>query len=137
MKIMKKVASLVLVFAMVMSMVACGGSNSDAKFKAGTYTAKATGMHEMTVTVTVSDTEITDIQIDHKETDGIGTPVIEQFPATIMDIQGLGLDVVAGATLTSNAVLAGVADCLTQAGADVEALKAIKPAAAEKYFRGR
>lgn len=130
--IVKKLASVVLVFAMVMSMVACGGESTDAKFKAGTYSAKATGMHEMTVTVTVSDTEITDIQIDHKETDGIGTPIIEQFPKTIMEIQGLGLDAVAGATLTSNAVLAGVADCLTQAGADVEALKAIKPAAAEK-----
>ena len=94
MKIMKKLASLVLVFAMVMSLVACGGESNGAKFKAGTYTAKATGMHEMTVTVTVSDTEITDIQIDHKETDGIGTPVIEQFPKTIMDIQGLGLDIV-------------------------------------------
>ncbi len=131
--IAKRVVSAVLVLAMAFSLVACGGGDSsDAKFKAGTYSAKATGMHEMTVTVTVSDTEITDIQIDHKETDGIGTPVIDQFPKTIIEIQGLGLDVVAGATLTSNAVLAGVADCLTQAGADVEALKAIKPAAAEK-----
>ena len=129
----KKLTSLALAVVMTVSLVACGGTTkSDAKFKAGTYSATVTGMHEMTVTVTVSDTEITDIQFDHKETDGIGTPIIEQFPAIIMEIQGLGLDAVAGATLTSNAVIEGVAKCLEQAGADVEALKAIKPAAAEK-----
>ena len=129
----KKLTSLALAAVMTVSLVACGSStSSDAKFKAGTYSATVTGMHEMTVTVTVSDTEITDIQFDHKETDGIGTPIIEQFPAIIMEIQGLGLDAVTGATLTSNAVIEGVAKCLEQAGADVEALKAIKPAAAEK-----
>ena len=129
--IAKKIAAVVLTFAMATSMVACGGS-SDAKFKAGTYSAKTTGMHEMTVTVTVSDKEITDVQVEHKETDGIGTPVVEKFSKTIVEIQGIGLDTVAGATLTSKAVLAGVEDCLKQAGADVEALKAIKPQETEK-----
>ncbi len=130
--IAKKIVSVVLVLSMAFSMVACGGSESGSQWKAGTYSATVTGMHEMTVTVTVSEDAITDIQIDHKETDGIGTPVIDEFPAKIMEIQGLGLDTVAGATLTSKAVLEGVAACMEQAGADVEALKAIKPAAAEK-----
>ena len=130
--IAKRIASVVLVLAMAFSMVACGGSDAGSQWKAGTYSATVTGMHEMTVTVTVSETEITDIQIDHKETDGIGTPIIDEFPAKIIEIQGLGLDTVAGATLTSTAVLEGVAACLEQAGADVEALKAIKPDAVAK-----
>ena len=88
--IAKKIASVVLVLSMAFSMVACGGSEAGSQWKAGTYSATVTGMHEMTVTVTVSETEITDIQIDHKETDGIGTPVIEEFPAKIMEIQGDG-----------------------------------------------
>ncbi len=127
--IFKKFSAVILTFAMVMSMVACGANenNSDAKFKAGTYTAKAMGMHEMTISVTVSDSEITDIKIDHEETPGIGEPVVEEFTAKIKEIQGLGLDVVSGATLTSNAIIDGVAACLEQAGADIEALKTIKP----------
>ena len=132
--IAKRIVSAVLVLAMAFSMVACGGSDagSTGKYKAGTYSATVTGMQEMTVNVTVSEDAITDIQIDHKETPGIGTPIIEEFPAKIIEIQGLGLDTVAGATLTSKAVLEGVAACMEQAGADVEALKAIKPDAVAK-----
>ena len=128
--IFKKVSAVALTLALGMSMVACGGNDasneSGAKFKAGTYTTKVTGMNEMTISVTVSDTEITDIKVEHTETDNIGAPVVEDFSAKIKEIQGLGLDTVAGATLTSNAMLDGVADCLKQAGADVDALKAIK-----------
>ena len=45
----------------------------------------------------------------------------------IVELQGLGIDSVSGVTLTSNAILDGVADCVKQAGRDVEALKAVKP----------
>ena len=81
--IAKRIVSAVLVLAMAFSMVACGGSDagSTGKYKAGTYSATVTGMQEMTVNVTVSEDAITDIQIDHKETPGIGTPIIEEFPA--------------------------------------------------------
>ncbi len=124
--VFKKVSAVAIVCALAVSMVACGGKEETGAYKAGTYTAKATGMAEMTVTVTVSETEITDIKIEHTETPEIGGPVIEDFTKKIKEIQGLGIDTVSGATLTSNAVINGVADCLEQAGADVEALKAIK-----------
>lgn len=101
-------------------------------YKAGTYSATVTGMQEMTVTVTFSEDAITDIQLEHKETPGIGEPVCESFPQQILDLQGLGLDAVSGATLTSNAILEGVADCVEQAGGDAEALKAVKPEKAAK-----
>ncbi len=91
-------------------------------YKAGTYSAIATGMHEMTVSVTVSETEILDIQIDHKETSGVGEPAVKSIPAEILETQGLGVDVVSGATLSSNAVLEGVKDCLKQAGLSDEAI---------------
>lgn len=96
-------------------------------YNPGTYTAEVTGMKAMTVTVTFSDTAITDIQLEHQETPGIGEPICESMPAQIIQLQGLGIDAVAGATLTSNAILEGVADCVYQAGGDVEALKAITP----------
>ena len=99
----------------------------DGLYNPGTYTSEVTGMKAMTVTVTFSDTAITDIQLEHEETPGIGVPVCESMPAQIIELQGLGIDAVAGATLTSNAILDGVADCVAQAGGDVEALKAITP----------
>lgn len=95
----------------------------------GTYSATVTGMHAMTVTVTVSETEITDIQIEHQETPGVGEPVVESMPKEIMEIQGLGVDVISGATLTSDAIIEGVTDCLKQAGASddkINELLAIK-----------
>ncbi|MEG1205740.1 MAG: flavocytochrome c [Angelakisella sp.] len=138
--IWKKSLSALLVVAMTFSLAACGGNAassaptdaSTGTYKAGTYSAKVTGMHEMTVNVTVDAEKITDIKIDHTETEGIGVPVVETMPKQIIECQGLGLDAVSGATMTSKAIIDGVADCMKQAGADVEALKAIKPAAATK-----
>lgn len=115
-----------LIMILVLSMLAgCGKGSSKtesaspkdgATYVAGTYTAKVSGMHEMTVHVTVSDTAITDIKVDHKETSGVGEPATESLPAEIIETQGLGVDAVAGATLTSKAIIDGVKDCLKQAG---------------------
>ena len=134
---MKKFVAMLLAAAMMMTLAACGGAASSAPavevlYKAGTYTAQEQGMHDLTVSVTVSDNKIEKVEVEHQETDGIGAPVVDDFCKTIVEIQGIGLDAVTGATLTSEAVLAGVEDCLKQAGADVEALKAVKPADAEK-----
>lgn len=93
----------------------------------GTYSATVTGMKEMTVTVTFTADAIESIELDHEETPGIGEPVCESLPDQIIELQGLGIDAVAGATLSSQAILDGVADCVKQAGGDVEALKAVKP----------
>ena len=93
----------------------------------GIYSAIVTGMKEMTVTVTFSEDAITTIELDHEETPGIGEPVCGSLPIQIIELQGLGIDAVAGATLSSMAILDGVADCVEQAGGDVAALKAVKP----------
>ncbi len=126
-KVIKKASAVVMTAALAVSMVACGSNNSEMSYTAGTYSAKVTGMHDMTINVTFDEKSITDIKVEHEETEGIGAPVVEDFTAKILEGQGLGLDVVAGATLTSNAMIDGVADCVKQAGGDAEALKAIKP----------
>lgn len=105
---------------------ATGSSNG--KYTPGTYSAVVTGMHEMTVTITVSENEIVDIKVDHKETPGIGEPAVASIPAEILELQGLGVDAMSGATLTSNALIEGVIDGLKQAGltdTDIEELKSI------------
>lgn len=132
--------SAAIALTMVLALAACGGtttsstsgSTAEGPYKAGTYTAKATGMHDMTFRVTVDANKIVSIDVEHTETEGIGVPVVESMKKQIVELQGLGIDAVSGATMTSDAMIAGVADCMTQAGADVAALKAIKPAAAAK-----
>lgn len=102
-------------------------------FNPGTYTAKATGMHEMEVEVVVSEDAIESIKIlNHEETPGVSDAALTQVPDDILAAQGLGVDAVAGATLTSNGIIKAVTDCLAQAGGDVEGLKLIKKPKAEK-----
>ncbi len=94
-------------------------------YEAGTYTATVPGRNaDITVEVTFSADAIESVTVtDHAETDGIGTNAVDQIPGAIVESQSLGVDVVAGATVTSDAILAAVADCAAQAGGDVEALK--------------
>ncbi|MPW25448.1 flavocytochrome c [Alkalibaculum sp. M08DMB] len=115
---------LILCFAMTF-MVACSGGNSEASFKAGTYTAEEKGNSDtIKVEVTFSETEITDINIvSQAETPGLGDVAIEKIKEDILSGQTLGVDEVSGATYSSVAFLAAVIDCVEQAGGDVEALK--------------
>lgn len=141
-KMFKKSIGVLLATAVLLSTAACGTATPAATssgaspassaptevsgaFKAGTYTAAAKGMGgDVAVEVVVSADEITDIKVtSHKETPGISDLPIEQIPAKIVETQSLAIDVVSGATITSDALLVAITDCLTQAGADVEALK--------------
>lgn len=140
----KRYAALAMAAAMAVSLMGCQSKSADATTAAetttaaateateagaytpGTYTATVTGMKEMTVSVTFSADAITDITLEHEETPGIGEPVCDTLPAQIIELQGLGIDAVSGATLTSNAILEGVADCVKQAGGDPEVLKTVK-----------
>ena len=142
----RRIAALMMAATLAASMTGCQSQQADTTTAAqttaaateaateaagtytpGTYSATVTGMKEMTVTVTFDADAITDIQLEHEETPGIGVPVCDTMPGQIIELQGLGIDAVSGATLTSNAILEGVADCVEQAGGDVEALKAVKP----------
>jgi urocanate reductase len=130
---MKKFFALVLSLGLVVSLAACGGQKPTqppapegaALYKAGTYTAEAQGVGGMVpVTVEFSDTEILSVTVgENSETVGIATPVLESFPKQIVEGQTLNIDAISGATITSNAVLAAVGDCVRQAGGDVVALK--------------
>ena len=98
-----------------------------ALYTAGSYTAEGAGKNApVKVSVTFSDDAITDVQVvEHKETSGIADAPIERIPKAIVENQSLNIDTIAGATMTSDAILAAVADCVVQAGGDVEALKAV------------
>ena len=120
----------ILVFALALAMLFC--SMSAFAMTDGTYTGTADGRNApVTVEVTIAGDAIEKIEVvSHEETDGIGTIAVDNLPAAIVESQSLGVEAVAGATVTSEAILAAVADCIEQAGGDVEALKAV--AIAEK-----
>lgn len=92
---------------------------------AGTYEGEGSGIGgAVKVAVTVSENEIEKVEVlEHSETAGICDPAIERLPAEIVRKQSLAVDTVAGATITSKAILAAAEGALTAAGADIEALK--------------
>ena len=120
---MKKFFALIMSLAMLMSCLTLPASA--AAYTAGTYTAAAKGMGgDVNVEVTFSDTEIVEVKIgEHNETAGISDPAIAKVPEAIVAYQSLAVDTVSGATITSNAILTAVEDCVKQAGADPEELK--------------
>lgn len=132
---MKKCCLAVLSLVLGLGLGACAKEEPQtpaASYTAGTYSAAARGMKgDVTVEVTVDETSITDVKVSaHTETYGVGygmeeTP-IEAIPAKIVETQSLNIDTITGATLTSRAILTAAGDALTQAGGDVEALKAVE-----------
>lgn len=110
---------------LLMLMLACMPLMGAMAYTQGSYTASAPGLGgDVTVEVTFDNDQITSVEVkDHSETPGISDPAIEQIPAGIVTNQSLAIDVISGATITSQAILTAVADCVTQAGGDVEALQ--------------
>ena len=79
------------------------------------FTATATGIGDVTVTITVEDGKLTQVKVDtSNETAGIGRELGEQFAQQILE-KG-AVDTVSGATVTSNAVREALAQCMKQAG---------------------
>ncbi|MCD7884324.1 MAG: flavocytochrome c [Lachnospiraceae bacterium] len=90
----------------------------------GTYTATETGINgDVTLTVTFSDSEITDIQVESSETPTIGQAAMESLTETVLANQSLAIDTVSGATLSSTAYIAALTSCVEQAGGDLETLQ--------------
>ena len=103
------------------------GNAGQKSYTPGTYTASAQGNNgPVELSVTFSEEAITEITIGkHGETTGISDGAFEKIPAAIVQYQSLGVDTISGATYTSQAILDAVADCVTQAGGDAEALRAV------------
>jgi len=85
----------------------------------GEFTGTATGMGEVSVTITLTDGVITGCEIvGDSETEGIGSVIVENAPEEIVSGNKGAIDVVSGATITSNAVNEALAAALAAAGLD-------------------
>ena len=90
---------------------------SAADVKDGTYSGEAKGMEStIKVEVTVSGGKISDVKAEGQETQGIGSKALEQLPGAIAEAGTTeGVDAVAGATVTSEAIIKAVNAALESA----------------------
>lgn len=111
---MKKVLCLMLCLCMLLS----GAALAEGIFTPGEYTASAQGYGgNVTVKVTVDEKAVTAIEIiGENETPVFGGKAIDSYKESLVGITSAErIDMYAGATVTSTAVRAAVADALAQA----------------------
>ena len=91
-------------------------STGEAIYTPGTYTGTATGIGEVKVTMTFSETAITDVVINaSNETESIGGVAAPTLKDALMAAQSTEIDNISGATITTNAVKKAAASCIEQA----------------------
>lgn len=127
---MKKPLSMLLCLAMLFSLGSFALAADATYSNPGTYTASAVGKNgDVTVTATFSETAIEAIEVEEAETPTLGGVAVEQMKAQALNEQTLVPDAVSGATESSMAFLAALADTAEQAGAS-EIAEASAPTAA-------
>lgn len=94
--------------------------SQDGVFEVGTYVGTAEGKNgPVTVEVVFSADKIESVVVtENGETDGLSDPAIEDVPAQIVALQSLEVDIISGATMTSNAIRYAVAETIAQAGGE-------------------
>ena len=118
---MKKALSLCLCLCLLFSLAAVGHADG---FTEGSYSASAQGFGGVvSVKLTVDSEKVTEITITGRdETPSVGGKAIEHFNEHLVGIQSADeIDAFSGATFTSTAVKAAVADCLAQASGQAPA----------------
>lgn len=115
---MKKVAHLALALMLTLGISGCSN-------KVQTYTGSVEGRNgEVTVEVALSGKKIEKVEVvKHQETTGIADAAIEKIPSAIVENQSITVDIVSGATITSNAIISGVEAALVSAGLNVSEYK--------------
>jgi uncharacterized protein with FMN-binding domain len=117
---MKNVYFVTMILLLFSLFLACGTTNQDANvqlYQPGTYEGSGDGYFGLiTISVTVTENAVTDVEIlSHGDTDGIGTIAFEELTQTIMYTNSPDVDVISGATGSSEGFIAAVNDALSKA----------------------
>ena len=115
---MKKFLSLLLALTMLLTL--CGAASAEAGVFTGVGDSDIGGKGAIEVAVTVDENgAVTAIEVTKNgDTAGISDPAVAQIPGLIVEQQTANVDAVAGATKTSDAIMAAVLDAVTKAGLD-------------------
>ncbi len=113
--------------ALAMAVSAVMALPASAAMTDGTYTGVGQGKNgEVTVELQVASGKLAQVRVvKHVETPGISDAALTNFPQSIVDAQSLNVDVVSGATLTSEGIRLAVADAIRKAGGDPDAFAAV------------
>lgn len=133
--VFKNGMSIFMLITMLALLVGCSSDNTSetAKFTAGTYEATAQGFGgKINAKVTLSETNIESVEITgENETPEIGGVAMENLAQTIVENQTTDVDIVSGATITSNGAIEAVNSALESAGVDISTLKSTAEATTE------
>lgn len=92
------------------------------KIKNGKYLGEGKGMYgPIKVEVDIKASQIKAVEIiEHSDTQGIADAGVTQLPEAIVEAQAYDVDVISGASVTSEGIKEAVKDALQQAGAQAE-----------------
>lgn len=132
----QRLIALLLVLLLSFSAIGCSknsdvASNSSSEdnniYTPGTYTGSAQGFGGVIeVTVTVDKNAITDVKAEGlQETEGIGTNALEQLPSKIVEENSADIDIITGATYSSNALISAVNAALSIARGEEQVAKVL------------
>lgn len=115
----KKLLSLGMLSILMLSLAFVGCSNGPAAsvWKDGSYNGKAEAVHgDIEMSVEISEGKIAKINVvSQAETSGVSEVAFEQVPSSIIEKQTTEVETVAGATVSSQAIIAAVEDALNKA----------------------
>lgn len=111
---MKKIVSLILALTLCMMV---GVGVCECLYTPGVYESSVNGMGgPVEVKVEFSESAIVSVTaVGEKETKGLGDVALEKLIPAVMEAQSAEVDAVAGATITSSAMLQALASCINQA----------------------
>ena len=114
---MKKLAAVLMALVLCCSVACAAAALTD-----GTYQAVTQGkIGPVTVEVKVEQGALASVQvISHSETTGLFEEAFEKLPAQIVENQTVNVDAISGSTVSSNALIDGVKDCIAQAGGNAD-----------------
>jgi uncharacterized protein with FMN-binding domain len=103
-----------MVIASMLILAACGAKSP---YKDGTFEGTGEGKEgPVKVAVAIQKGKITNVTVlEHKETPGLSDSSIKEIPEAIIKTQGVKVDTISGATMTSNAIIQAVTQSLEKA----------------------
>ena len=118
-KPIKTIAKLILAFAVVVLVAGCSGEEAGS-YTAGSYEGTGEGYGgTITATVTVTEDKITEVTADiPDETEPIAQPAVDEITEAVIENQGIAdVEVVSGATASSEGLIEAIEEALQQAEA--------------------
>lgn len=116
------IASIIMMFLAVGLLFGCDASGDDSVTEGSSYEVTAEGYGgPIRLMVHIEDDEMVDIEVlEQNETANLGDEAIDEVIAKILEKQSTNVDVMSGATVSSNATIAAVNSALEEAGITLE-----------------